>query len=142
VPPSLPVSVIVTGSSGATTVRSTVITGGGPIVKVISDEVPPPGGDVVTRTCAVPSAVKSLDGIAARSVPLSMSVVGRGLPFHSTTERTVKPPPSTVRLSVPARTNVRGGESDEIVGTGLSVGMRTSSAFIRRTRGMVEPGPK
>jgi len=62
-----PASVTVTLAPGAAVVVFTDSVGAGMIVNVSDPEVPPPGGGVVTETCAVPTAATSASPIAARS---------------------------------------------------------------------------
>ena len=141
-PPKPSTSVTVTGSPGATTGALTVSVGGGSIVNVSADEVPPPGAGVVTRTCAVPVAATSVPGMDASSFELLMNLVGRAAPFHSTTDRPMKPWPLTVSVIAPSPARVLTGDSVVTTGAGLSSGTRVARASNTLTRGTVAPGPK
>lgn len=123
-PPRPPVSVTVTLVPGAACVVLTVKTGAATIVNVSDPDVPPPGGGVVTDTCAVPTAATSAAPIVARScVPLT-NVVGRAPPFQFTTDAAVKPDPFTVSVTPPEpATAVDGGS---YVATGAGGGTKTT----------------
>lgn len=85
-------------------------------------EVPPPGAGVVTETWSVPVAVILAAGIAAANPLMPMNMfVGRGAPFHATTEQGNNPPPFTVSATggpVGASTAALDGEIEVMAGAG------------------------
>jgi hypothetical protein len=92
--------------------------GGAAIVRVSDADVPPPGGGVVTDTCALPTAATSVAAIAAVSCVLLRKVVGRGLPFQLTTDADVKPDPFTVSENPAPPATVLDGDNEVATGTG------------------------
>src|SRR5262249_2140689 len=109
--PALPTA----GPLSAETIKSA----GGEIANDSELDVPPPGGGVNTLTCTVPTAARSVDGIAAWSVPVSTTVVGRLAPFHITFENASNPLPVTVNVSAPVPATALDGDSAVSTGTGL-----------------------
>lgn len=91
-------------------------------VNALLPEVPPPGAGAVTETWSVPVAVRLAAGITA-AMPLSpMNMfVGRGAPFHCTTEHGEKPLPFTVSATggpVSVSTAAFNGEMELMTGAG------------------------
>jgi hypothetical protein len=117
-PPNPPVSVTVTFCPVAAEVVLTDSVGGAAIVSASDADVPPPGGGVVTDTCALPTAATSADGIVAASCVLLRNVVARGLPFQFTTDADVKPDPFTVSVNPAPPATVLDGDSEVATGTG------------------------
>ena len=97
--PELPTNVIVTDAPAATLVVLTVNLGGGSIVNGSADELPPPGVGVCTVTCAVPADARSLAAIDARNCVALTKIVGRGAPFHWTTDEAMNELPFTVSVN-------------------------------------------
>jgi hypothetical protein len=85
-------------------------------------EIPPPGVGVATETWSVPTVVILVAGITAAIplVPTNM-FVGRGAPFHCTTEHGDKPLPFTVSATggpVDVSTAALDGEIELMAGAG------------------------
>ena len=88
-------------------------------MNVTALEVPPPGVELNTVTCAVPAETISLARIEAVSwVELTYAVV-RFVPFHFTTEPGTKLDPVTVSLNAGLPCAALFGAIDVIAGTGL-----------------------
>ena len=85
-------------------------------------EVPPPGAGLKTVTRAVAGEVRSLAGIAARSVPASTTVAARAWPFQRTLEAAAKPEPLIVSVKAELPLTAVAGLRPEIDGTGLGGG--------------------
>jgi hypothetical protein len=60
---------------------------------------PPPGPGLKTETGAAPAVARSLAGIAAVKVTLSIKVVARSDPFQRTTDNEEKPDPLTASVN-------------------------------------------
>src|SRR5213594_3835740 len=89
------------------------------MVKLSAPDVPPPGLGENTVIDAVPAAAMSLAGIAACSwVPLT-KVLGRGAPFHCTTDDARKSLPLAVRVNPAPPAVALLGESELSVGAGF-----------------------
>ena len=95
--------------------------GGGLIVKVAAEEVPPPGAGVETVTLAVPAVAMSAGVIAAVRLVLETKVVVRALPFHWTMEDDTKFVPVTVRVKAALPASMELGFSEVSVGAGLLI---------------------
>ena len=91
------------------------------IVNVCAVEVPPPGVELKTVTCAVPVEAMSLARIAACSCVLLTNVVVRLLAFQRTTEETTKFVPVTVSVKAPLPAAALLGEIELSVGAGLLI---------------------
>ena len=115
-----PTSVMVTEPPGATVVVFTVSVGGGSIVKDNAFDVPPPGAGVCAVIGTVPLDARSLAAIEARSCVALANVVGRGAPFHCTTDEATKPLPFTVSVKEAPPAPVCVGNNDEATGAGFS----------------------
>lgn len=85
IPAGLLVTVPVPVPAKVTVSENTVV-----IVKFTALEVPPPGGGLVTVTCALPELAISPAKIAAVSCPELTKVVARLEPFQSTCEALTK----------------------------------------------------
>ena len=129
-PPRPPDSVTVTFEPVAADVVLTESVGAVTIENVNDPDVPPPGGGVVTDTCAVPCAATSASPIAARSCVLLMNVVGRGLPFQLTTELAAKPEPFTVREKPPEPATVLDGDSVLATGAGAVAAVTVTAGLV------------
>ena len=92
-------SVAVTELPTVTLLALTVNRGGGSIVNGSTDDVPPPGVGVCTVTCAVPLDARSLAAMDARTCVSLTKVVGRGAPFHWTTDEEMNELPLTVSVN-------------------------------------------
>jgi hypothetical protein len=141
-PPKPFVSVTVAGLPGPTLDALTLSTGGGAIVNVSADDVPPPGGGVVTRTDAVPTEATSLARIDAVSFVLLITCVDRAAPFHCSCDDALKPLPVTVRVNAPDPARVEVGDNVATVGGGLEIGTSVLRASKTRTRGTVSTMPR
>src|SRR5262245_28889789 len=83
----------------------------------------PPGAGLETTTFAFPLCAMSAAPICAVSCPLLTKVVGRLLPFHSTTEADTKFAPLTVRVNAAPPPAALAGERLLMDGLGLGVGV-------------------
>ncbi len=84
-------------------------------------ELPPPGAGLTTATEAVLAAEISEAGMAAVTFDLLTNVVGRALPFQSTTEPDTNPVPFTVSVKpAPPGATAVGLNGWLIKGTGFS----------------------
>ena len=93
----------------------------GLIVKRTVFEIPPPGDGLVTVIDAVPLVATLPAGTEAVNTVLATKVVCRALPFHLTTEPSVKPPPFNVSWKSEAPFDTDEGARDCKWGTGLDV---------------------
>src|SRR5438046_8844316 len=117
-----------------------VSVGGGPIGIVTGADVPPPGAGFETVTSPLPSTGTSAAESVAVSVVLLIVLVVFDEPFHSTIDSALNPVPVTISVApTPARRIV--GDTDEMTGAGLVIGVSVASARSARTRGLVTPGP-
>src|SRR5262245_2474615 len=97
----------------------TVRTGAGMTVNSVAADVPPPGAGVTTVIGQAPATARSAaDSVASNCVELT-NVVGRGDPFHASTDDDVNLLPSTwtVTGAEPATADV--GDIDATTGAGL-----------------------
>src|SRR3954447_1343835 len=117
-PPKPPVNVTVRLCPGNAVVVLTDRVGAGTIVHVSNPDVPPPGGAVVTDTCAMPTAATSALPIVVRSSVALTNVVARAPPFQFTTEAAVKLDPFTVSVNPLRPTTAVDGDSELTTGTG------------------------
>jgi hypothetical protein len=85
-------------------------------VKIAADDVPLPGGGLVTVTLNVPAVAMSEARIAAETCVPLMNVVTRALPFTVTVAPLTKPVPFTVSANPGLPAVVFVGESVVIVG--------------------------
>src|SRR2546428_10977439 len=69
-----------------------------PMLKVCGFDVPPPGAELSTVTCAVSAVAMSVAGLAAASWVAETNVVARAVPFHRTTEPLLDFVPGTVTV--------------------------------------------
>src|SRR5262249_28602859 len=129
-PPSPPVSVTVTGVPVPAVVVLTESVGAVTIWNVSDPDVPPPGGGVVTDTCAEPTAATSGAVMAARSCVLLTNVVTRALPFQFTTDALVKPDPFTVRENAPLVAIALDGDSELTTGTGADTAVTVTVGLV------------
>src|SRR5260370_39694772 len=90
-------------------------------MKMVEFEVPPPGGGLNTVTVAPPGTARSLAGIEAIKTLLARNVVGRGLPFHCTTEPLTNCEPLTTRFKAGEPAKVSEGVSSDRTGSGVVV---------------------
>src|SRR5437867_68685 len=81
-PPKPLAKVTVTGLAPTTVVTFGVSVGGGSIVNVSSEDVPPPGAGVTTFTWAVPVAARSDAEIVAMRLVVLVTFVGLAVPFQ------------------------------------------------------------
>ena len=91
------------------------------IVKVLVDDVPPPGVGVLTETFGLLAVVRSVFANVAVKVVELTNVVGRftAAPgFHTTVEFELKLLPVTVSVTVGDPENSVAGEMELITGTG------------------------
>jgi len=89
------------------------------MVNVNAADAPPPGGGLVTVTCAEPTVAMSLAGIEAVSCVLLTNIVGRLEPFHCTVVLETKPVPVTVNVKPDPPAVAEEGESKLSWGAGL-----------------------
>ena len=68
------------------------------IVKVTPPDTPPPGDGVITVTVAVPAVARSVAGTCAVSVVEPVTLVGRAVPFHISTDDELKSNPIAVMV--------------------------------------------
>ena len=91
------------------------------MVNVWALEVPPPGDGLTTVTLAVPAVAMSAAVIVAVISVSLTKVVVRFEPFHCTWLLATKFVPFTVKVNDPPPAVALGGESDLVVGIGLSI---------------------
>src|SRR5207245_9612594 len=98
------------------------------MVNVTAVEVPPPGSGVTRVTWAVPATATSEGAMSATTSWLLLTkVVGRGLPFHCTTDDATKLLPVTVRPKSAWPAVALLGESELTAGSGFPVAKWTGS---------------
>ena len=90
------------------------------IVKVIAEEVPPPGGPLNAVTAAVPAVAMSEASMAAVTFVALTNVVVRAEPFHFTCVPATKFVPFTVSVNPGPPAVALLGEIEVSVGAGLS----------------------
>src|SRR2546422_424359 len=89
------------------------------MVNIGARDDPPPGLGETTVTDAMPAVAISVRAMAARSWVLLTTVVGRGLPFHWTTDPATKWLPVAVSVTPVPPAVALLGERELSVGTGL-----------------------
>lgn len=91
-------------------------------VKLVGDEVPPPGAGLMTAKFATIALDKSLAGIFALSDVADPKLVAIGIPFHSTVEAEMNPDPVTVMVVSAEPTTVEEGLTLAMLGLGFGLG--------------------
>jgi|SRR5690242_4487220 len=94
------------------------------VVRARAEDVPPPGVGLKTVTRLLPRDCKSVAGIVAVSWKLPTKVVGRGEPFHWTTDPGTKLEPDRVRVNPGLPTAADVGFKPLSVGTGFATTLR------------------
>ena len=90
-------------------------------------EAPPPGVGLRMKTLTAPVLLTSPAGIAAVTCVASTKVVTRGWPAKYTVEPDMKFVPFAVSVNAVLFTGADDGETDEIVGRGLTGPVKTAS---------------
>src|SRR5215475_5011572 len=88
-----------------------------------SFDTPPPGAGLKTVIFTSPAVSRSVEGIFALTSVALTTVVGRGLPFHCTTEPAMKLDPVTVSVNGSSPAIAEEGFNAVIAGTGLGCSM-------------------
>ncbi len=89
-----------------------------PIIQFIVFDEPPPGAELVTRTCAVLSVAMAAASMEAVNCVELMNVVVRGVPPKDTNEVVTKFVPLIVSVKAAPPATALVGEIAVIVGTG------------------------
>src|ERR1043166_1077783 len=103
-------------------VALTASTGAAVTGRLTEFDAPPPGAAVLTPTAAVDALAMSNALMVALSCVAPTNVVGRGEPFHVTTERLRNFVPVTVNVNAGPPATMLAGESEVTVGTPAKLG--------------------